>query len=452
MYSLFIKHILFPLHEKLLGRPTLACLRELERTQWYPPEKIQAYQWQKLKALLRHAYENVQYYREKFEKLKVTPEDIQSFDDFSKLPFTTKKDMRENFAKFCAQNMKKSEFIRMNTGGSSGEPLIFYVDKRRVSYDRAAHLRARRWWGIDIGDKEIVIWGSPIEISAQDKLKDIRDWFFNTRLLSAFKMSEKTMFEYANIIKKYRPKHLFGYASSIYFFSQFLRRHNIDLSNVGIQVIFVTADMLYDYQRDAIQEFFQCPVANGYGARDAGFVAHECPAGGMHITEDIYVEFIKDNKPVGPEDRGEIVVTHLDNYAMPFIRYRTGDVARPEGKLCSCGRGLRLMGAIEGRTTDFIVTPGGKIMHALSLIYILRDLEGIEAFKVIQKKPDYLLIQIVKNNRFTSGTKQKIEEEINKMMEAKVHIDFQFTNEIPPEKSGKYRYVISEVPVTVSTF
>ena len=449
MYSLLIKHILFPLHERLLGRQTLACLQELEKIQWHPLEKIREYQWQKLKALLNHAYKNVPFYQKRFKQIGATPEDIKSFEDFAKLPFLTKKDIRENFSDICACNLSKRDFIRMNTGGSTGEPLIFYVDRRRIGYDRAAHLRARRWWGIDIGEKEIVLWGSPIELSTQDKLKDIRDWLFNTRLLSAFKMSEAMMFKYAKIIKKYRPKHIFGYPSSIYLFSQFLKKHNIDLSNIGIKVIFVTADMLYDFQRKTIQETFQCPVANGYGGRDSGFIAHECPAGSMHITEDIYVEFINTNKPVEPGERGEIIVTHLDNYVMPFIRYRTGDVASPENKICVCGRSSPLMSNIEGRTTDFIITPSGKIMHALSLIYILRDLEGIEAFKIIQKKKDYLIIKIVKNQKFTAKTQNKIKDEIIKTMESPVHIEFQFVNEIEPEKSGKYRYVISEVPINL---
>ena len=449
MYSLLIKHILFPFHERLLGRQTLACLQELEKVQWDPLEKIRQYQWQKLKALLNHAYKNVAFYQKRFKQIGATPEDIKSFKDFAKLPFLTKKDIRENFLDICARNLSKKDFIRMNTGGSTGEPLIFYVDRRRISYDRAAHLRARRWWGIDIGEKEIVLWGSPVELSTQDKLKDIRDWLFNTRLLSAFKMSKTMMFKYAKIIKKYRPKHIFGYPSSIYLFSQFLEKHNIDLSNIGIKVIFVTADMLYDFQRKAIQETFKCPVANGYGGRDSGFIAHECPARSMHITEDIYVEFISTNKPVEPGERGEIIVTHLDNYAMPFIRYRTGDVASPEHKTCTCGRGSPLMSNIEGRTTDFIITPNGKIMHALSLIYILRDLEGIEAFKITQKKKDYLIIKIVKNQKFTAETQSKIKDEIIKTMESPVHIEIQFVNEIEPEKSGKYRYVISEVPVNL---
>jgi len=449
MYSLLIKHILFPLHERLLGRQTLACLQELEKIQWDPLEKIRQYQWQKLKALLNHAYKNVPFYQKRFKQIGATPEDIKSFEDFAKLPFLTKKDIRENFSDICACNLSKRDFIRMNTGGSTGEPLIFYVDRRRIGYDRAAHLRARRWWGIDIGEKEIVLWGSPIELSTQDKLKDIRDWLFNTRLLSAFKMSEAMMFKYAKIIKKYKPKHIFGYPSSIYLFSQFLKKHNIDLSDIGIKVIFVTADMLYDFQRKTIQETFQCPVANGYGGRDSGFIAHECPAGSMHITEDIYVEFINTNKPVEPGERGEIIVTHLDNYIMPFIRYRTGDVASPENKICTCKRGSPLMSNIEGRTTDFIITPSGKIMHALSLIYILRDLEGIEAFKIIQKKKDYLIIKIVKNQKFTAKTQNKIKDEIIKTMESPVHIEIQFVNEIEPEKSGKYRYVISEVPINL---
>lgn len=447
MQAYVIKHILFPLHEKVLRRPTLRALTELERIERLPSEHIQEYQWRKLKALLRHAYQHVPYYRYLFQKLDFHPQDLRDWSDFAKLPFLTKEIIRHNIGSLKAKNLGPKDFIRMNTGGSTGEPLIFYVDRRRVAYDRAAHFRARRWWGVEIGEREVVLWGSPIELSAQDRLKECRDKVFNTKLLSAFRMSEEKMREYAQIIKKYRPKHMFGYASSFYLFSKFLRAHNIDLKDLGLKVIFVTADTLYDYQRAFISETFGCPVANGYGGRDLGFVAHECPLGGMHLTEDIYVEIIRDNKPVQPGELGEIVVTHLDNYAMPFIRYRSGDLAILSDKLCPCGRGSTLLKGIEGRATDFIVTPSGKIMHALSLIYILRDLPDIKAFKVIQKAKDYLVILLVKGPGFSENTEGKIKEEVRKIMEAPININFQYVKEIEPEKSGKYRYVVSEVPI-----
>ncbi len=445
MGHFFIKHMFFPLYEGVRRWETVKCLRELEKTQWYSSDQIKEYKWNKLKSLLTHAYNNVPYYKNLFKYLDIIPEDIRSFDDFRQIPCTTKKEMRLNLRDFISKDAVKRGLIKMNTGGSSGDPLIFYVDRRRIAYDRASHIRARKWWGIDIGDKEIVLWGSPIELKAQDKLKNLRDWLFNTKLLSAFKTSEEKMVEYAEVIKKFRPKHLFGYSSSIYLFCKTMMKKGIDLKDVGIKVIFVTADMLYDHQREVIENFFDCPVANGYGSRDGGFIAHECPEGGMHITENIYVEFLKGNIMANPEEKAEVVVTHLDNYTMPFIRYRTGDIATYTEDRCPCGRGLDLIQSIEGRSTDFIITPGGKIMHALSIIYILRDIAGIDLFKVIQKRKDFLIVQIVKNHLYSNRHEEFISKEINKVMEDRIEVSFEYVTDIPYESSGKFRYVISEV-------
>ena len=179
---------------------------------------------------------------------------------------------------------------------------------------------------------------------------------------------------------------IFGYPSSISLIAEHAVKHGRRLDNLGTKVVFVTSERLYDHQRETIEHAFNCPVANGYGGRDAGFIAHQCPVGGMHITaEDIIVELI-DNKgesvPLGCE--GEVVITHLATSDFPFIRYRTGDVAVLDEQSCSCGRGLPLLKEIQGRTTDFVVASDGTIMHGLALIYVIRDIPGVENFKIIQ--------------------------------------------------------------------
>ncbi len=446
MNPFLVKNFFFPIYEKLRGWDTLKCLEELRETQWYSEEEIRDYQWRKLRSLLQHAYDKVPYYRDMFKRLKIYPKDISSFQDFKKVPCLTKRDIKKDSSSFISKDVQKRRLIRMNTGGSTGEPLIFFVDKKRISYDRASHIRAREWWGINVGDKEIVLWGSPIETTSQDKIKDIRDWLFNTKLLSAFKTSEEKMIEYAKIIKHFKPKHIFGYGSSIYLFCKTMMKRGIHLKNLNVRVVFVTADMLYDHHRKIIEEYFKCPVANGYGSRDGGFIAHECPEGSMHLTENIYVEILNNDREVNYGEIGEVVITHLDNYAMPFIRYRTGDWATLSKKSCVCGRKLEIMESIEGRTTDFITTSKGKVMHALSLIYILRDVEGIEAFKIIQKRLDHIEIEIVKNRRFSSKNERRIKEKIMQIMEDKdVRINFKYLNHIKMEPSGKHRYVVSEV-------
>ncbi len=442
MVPFIVKHLTLPLHERLKGHSTFKLLAELEKTQWRAAEEIRALQLEKLRALIDHAYTNVPYYRKFMMKAGIAPQDIRELSDLRLLPVLSKEDIRRNLGSLIARNMTNA-LIRFNTGGSSGSPLVFYVDKRRMSCDVAARLRARRWWGIDVGDKELALWGAPTEVAKQGWLRDLRDLLVNSRFLSAFNMNEKTMLEFARIAIKYRPRHIFGYPSSIYLFCLFLNKMGIDLRRAGIKVAFVTGELLYDYQRQLIESTLGCRVANGYGGRDCGFVAHECPEGGMHITaENVIVEVLQSSE----EGRGEIAITHLDMYGMPFIRYRTGDIGLLSGDVaCRCGRGLPLMKVVEGRSTDFIVTSEGRIMHGLSLIYILRDLPGIAEFKIVQRAEDKLDIYIVRGARYDRALEEHIRRAVAEKMGTELEVNFRYLDAIEPEAAGKYRYVVSEV-------
>ncbi len=185
----FIENVVFPLHEFLKGHKSICFVRELERSQWYLQDKFYKLQSERLKQLIVHAHMNVPYYKNFFVSEKVSPDSIKSPEDLKKLSFLTKDLIRGNLEIFKSD--KANGLIKFNTGGSTGEPLIFYLGKRRISADIAAKLRATRWWGVDIGDPEIVIWGSPVELRKQDIVRNIRDRLFKTRLLSAFDMSEK---------------------------------------------------------------------------------------------------------------------------------------------------------------------------------------------------------------------------------------------------------------------
>lgn len=445
MHQALVKNFIFPLHEYILGRRTFKILKKLEITQWYSREQLAELQLNKLKKLLNQAYENVPFYREIFNSIGVLPQDVRNFDDLKKIPFLTKEMIRENFEKFKATNIKKG-LIRMNTGGSTGEPLIFYVDKNRTSYDKAANLRSKKWWGVDIGEREIALWGSPVELSTQDRLKNLRDIFFNTKLLSAFNMGEKQMFSYAKIIQQYQPKHIFGYPSSIYLLSRFLIKHKLDIKKDMVKVVFVTGEVLHPYQKSIIEGTFHCPVANGYGGRDGGFIAHECREGKLHISEDIIVEIVDENgKSIDNGKKGEIVITHLEMYAMPFIRYRMGDIAIQSQDSCKCGRKLPILSEIQGRSADFIITPDGKILHALSVIYPIRNITGIVQFKIIQKKIDHLSVMIVKNEQFRKLSEDELRLYFRKLLGENVEIEINYVNSIQGERSGKYRHVVSYI-------
>ncbi|WP_413438361.1 phenylacetate--CoA ligase family protein [Sulfuriferula sp. GW1] len=445
MYTAIAANILFPLHERLKHHTTVTVHRGMEQTQWWDTERLQVLQLERLCALLTHAQAQVPYYRELFARIGFEPAALASLNDLARLPFLTKVEIRSHLNELKADNA--TGLARFNTGGSSGEPLIFFIGRERVSHDVAAKWRATRWWGVDIGDPEIVVWGSPIELGAQDKVKQLRDKLLRTKLLPAFEMSAQKLDGFIGEIRAMRPKMLFGYPSALAHIAHHADERGIAMNHLGIKVAFVTSEALYDHQREQIERTFGCPVANGYGGRDAGFIAHQCPAGGMHLTaEDVIVEIVDPAGNVLPHgESGEIVVTHLATGDFPFIRYRTGDVGVLDDQPCPCGRGLPLLKAIEGRSTDFVVAQDGTVMHGLALVYVIRDLPGVRQFKIVQENLQLTRVLLATNSQFDEANIGKILSGIQQRLGPDVQVEIERMDEVPKEKSGKYRYVVSHV-------
>ncbi len=444
-YTRCISSLLFPLQERLKGHDTVRVHNELEQSQWWPAERIAQFQLQRLQRLLGLAARHVPYYRDLFQRLDFRPEELSSAADLARLPLLNKAEIRAH-----GEAMKSTQargLARFNTGGSSGEPLIFWIGKERVSHDVAAKWRATRWWGVDIGDPEIVVWGSPVELGAQDRLRGLRDKLMRTHLLPAFEMSPARLDEFVARIRALRPRMLFGYPSSLALIARHARERGVALDDLGIKVAFVTAERLYEAQRADIAQVFGCPVANGYGGRDAGFIAHQCPAGGMHLTaEDIIVEIVDEQgQAVAAGQAGEVVVTHLATADFPFIRYRTGDVASLDDAVCACGRGLPLLKEIHGRTTDFIIAADGTVMHGLALIYVVRDVPGVANFKIIQEDRLRTRVQLVTGAGFADESLAAIRAGMTQRLGEGVEIVVERVADIPRERSGKHRYVVSRV-------
>jgi phenylacetate-CoA ligase len=443
LYTALISRFAFPLHERLKRHGTVALRRDMEVVQWWSADRLAVLQARRLKDFLCDVALNVPYYRDLFAQLDFDPESVNGAADLRRLPFLTKSLIRSNTDGLKHSNA--ADLARFNTGGSSGEPLVFFIGKNRVSHDVAAKWRATRWWGVDIGDPEIVIWGSPIELGKQDRIKQWRDKLLRTQLLPAFEMSEEKLDQFVATIQTVRPRMLFGYPSALNLIAQHARKRGVALNKLGIKVAFVTSERLYDDQRASIRQVFGCEVANGYGGRDAGFIAHECPQGGLHITaDDIVVEIVGDDgQPLPPGQAGEIVVTHLSTNDFPFIRYRTGDVGTLGSEPCSCGRGLPLLQDIQGRSTDFVVTAAGAVMHGLALIYILRDVAGIKTFKVIQETRSLTRVLLVIEAGFENASVGQIIGDFKRRLGDSVSIEVDLVDSIPAERSGKYRYIVS---------
>ena len=443
-YTRLVSGVVFPLQERAKHHDTVRVRRSMEESQWWSRERILELQVQRLRELLVSAAE-VPYWRDLFSQLSFEPRGVTSVNDLAVLPLLDKATIRQHTD--AMKHPQARGLARFNTGGSSGEPLIFYIGKQRVSHDVAAKWRATRWWGVDIGDPEIVVWGSPIELGSQDRVRALRDRLMRTQLLPAFEMSETRLDAFVARIREARPRMLFGYPSALSHIARHAEKRGQRMDDLVVRVAFVTSERLYDEQRADIQRVFGCPVANGYGGRDAGFIAHQCPAGGMHLTaEDVVVELIgRDGAPVPPGEAGEIVVTHLATRDFPFIRYRTGDVAVADERPCECGRGLPMLREIQGRTTDFVVAADGTVMHGLALIYVLRDLPAVAGFRIVQESRDLTRVQVVPGPGYDKSTEQTIQHGLRARLGQNVRIDVEPVAQIEPERSGKYRFVVSKV-------
>jgi len=444
-YTATCSRVLFPLHEWLKGHDSVARRERLEESQWWSADQLADYRGQRLRDFLIDIGRRVPYYRELFRGIAFDPRSVRSMADLRALPLLDKTDIRANLGRLKADG--HGPLTRYNTGGSSGQPLIFYMGKARKSHDVAAKWRATRWWDVDIGDRELVVWGSPIELGAQDRLRRLRDGVLRSHLLPAFEMSPANLDRFVDTIRGRRPAMLFGYPSSLSLIAAHARQQNLTMNTLGIKVAFVTSEKLYDEQRAVISEVFGCPVANGYGARDAGFIAHQCPAGSLHISaEDVLVETLHaDGTPTAPGEAGEIVVTHLATADFPFVRYRTGDVGILGDRSCACGRGLPVLQEVQGRTTDFVVARDGTVMHGLALIYTVRDLPGVDRFRIEQVSIDETIVKLVTGPDFDRAAEQRIVRDFKARLGEAVSIRVEHVGDIASEASGKYRYVVSHV-------
>jgi len=437
----------FRLHERLKGHHTFSILREMEAAERLSAADLQQLQNRRLQAFIDDCYRRVPYVRRRMDEAGVRPADVREPADLGRLPLLTKADVRQHRASLRSDVAKR--LSSFTTGGSTGEPLIFDLGRRRIASRVACRQRVARWWGVTVGDPEIALWGSPIELSRQDSIRALRDRLMASRLLSAFEMTDGTMTQYIDLMAGGAYRQIFAYPSAIYLLCLHARALGRDLRHSGIKVVFVTSEVLLPHQRELISETFGCPVANGYGGRDSGFIAHECPQGGMHVMADAVVTEIVDasGRPVPPGEAGQIVVTDLYSEEAPFVRYVTGDIGAASVRRCACGRSLPLLDRIEGRANDAVVAPDGRVMHGQSLVGQLMGIDGIVQYRIRQKAPDVFHLQIVHSDAYrASSAEERIRSAWSRLMRAAVTVTFEYVPRIAPDPQGKFRHIVSDVP------
>ena len=443
----FARRVVYPLHERLMKRPTFAYLESLERSQWLPREELERLQAEKLTALLRVAALHSPWHAERMRAagLDVSGNGLD-LGELRRLPTMTKRDARDNVERIRWAGAPGGAFP-YNTGGSSGEPLVFYYGRWRQASDAAGRIRARRWWGIEPGDPEVYLWGAPVELRKTDRIKTLRDRMLNQLVLNAFEMSPRNMDAYLEALQAFDPKCLYGYASSVALLAARASARAIRPRLPKLRVVCTTGEPLYPHQRALIEETFGVPAANEFGSRDIGFTAHETPERQLLLmSESIVLEVLDhEGRPVPPGALGEAVMTGLCSDAQPFIRYRTGDMVRMSAEGSRDGRGLHLLSEVMGRTTDFVVRADGTIMHALAVIYVLRAVEGIAEFKFIQHGAREVEVLIVPGSRWSEAARSQVMAGLGRRLGDDVRVSIRLVETIPAEASGKYRYVVSHV-------
>lgn len=417
-------------------------LLELLQSQWKSYEELKILQNRKLKAILKFSYENIPIYHKKFKEVNLKSEDIKTAEDLIKLPFLTKDEVQNSFPKeIVSPLVDLSKCWTSHTSGTSGKPITTVYDKKAEDFEKACVLRPNLSCGQGLFDKWVVI-TSPEHI--QDKTLN-KKWFqrlglFSQEYISLFEDAKKQI----SILEKLNPEVLDGYSSSLYLIAKELKASGNN--KIKPKIVYGTSDMLTKEMRTVINSAFDVEIYDQFGSVEMGRTAWECPKhSGYHIDmEAVVMEFIKDNEQVTSGERGEIVYTNLYNYAMPFIRYQIGDVGILTDERCACGRGLPLMKIIEGRKTDFIKVPNGKVFPPNIWIVILMSHE-IEQYKVIQEKLDYFNIKIIPKSGFNKESIEDIKNKAKNVLGHEVTIDIEIVNEIPREKSGKMVPIVTKV-------
>ena len=443
------RQLIYPLQESLLNRPTFPYLESLEKTQWLSRFELEALQLQKLQALLKSAQLHSPWHAERIASSGMNL-DALSFEELRKLPTMNKVDAQNNGQAMAWHEVPGGSFS-YTTGGSSGAPLIFRYGRNRQASDAAGRIRARRWWQVNVGDREVYLWGAPVELNNTDKIKTLRDRLINQLVLNAFAMSPTTMESYLKMIQRFNPSCIYGYASSVALLAEYAKRNQRNLHLPALKVVCTTGEPLYPEQRQLITEVFKVPVANEYGSRDIGFTAHENSHQQMLLmSESILLEVLDDSgQPVKAGEIGEAVMTGLCSEAQSFIRYRTGDMVRLAADLDKEGRGLHVIDEVLGRETDFLIHQDGSIIHALAAIYVLRETPGIEQFKITQQTLYDFEILVVCNEHWKSEGLGIISDKFKARFGSACNTHIQLVKEILPEASGKMRQVVSKVAIPI---
>ncbi|MBD3386323.1 hypothetical protein GF407_15540 [candidate division KSB1 bacterium] len=439
MHPVVAKYIVYRTIETCRGEKVSATLDRIRKIPFLPPGEIKKLQREKLTRILQNAEKNIPYYRQTFKAHGIQVERLDLPQDLTKLPILSKETIRERPREFIDPT-NKSRTSEEVTSGTSGRPLVVIKDRQKSACIRAVMFRCYEHYGVTIGNKQVRFWGIPAK--RRDRRREqLKDILANRIRISAFDLNNRCMPGYLEEIRKFKPDYFYGYPCVLKQFSEWIQEKNLSLDGIHPRVIITTGEILYPLQREIIAKTFQCPVANEYGTTENGVVAFECCCGNMHIMADhLYVESIPLSHSNGS---GKLLITELNNFYNPLIRYDIGDTGMLSDKPCKCGIRFPILTALQGRDSSFIITPENTHVNDGILEYILR--KGVVKFQGFQRDKNHLHIKIVKNDDLTAELMQEYKRELHRHLGERIKIEFKFVREIAREPSGKFRYFITEL-------
>jgi phenylacetate-CoA ligase len=436
-----------PLHKWIISKRAKAFYLWLKSLEYASKDEIDRLQLRRLRSLLQHAYLTVPYYKRAFDSVGFKPNQIENISDLSKVPLLSKQDVRENvhFAMFSERHNKK-EMHKINTSGSTGEPFVCYADKFQLEMRFATTLRALEMSGWKFGDRQLRLWHQTLGMSRTQAFKERLDaWFMRRHFIPAFEMSENSLKGLIRTIEKRKPVLIDGYAESL----NFIAIASTAKSKHSPRAVMSSAQQLTDSTRAQIENQFGAKVLDKYGSREFSGIAYQClESQHHHVQDESYIlEILVDGRPAKTGEVGEVVITDLNNFSMPLIRYRIGDMAVAVDQTpCRCGRPHSQIGAISGRTQALISCTNGVWLPGTFFAHFFKDFDfAVQHYQITQETFEKFTLKLVPKSQFTDEVKNRITDELKAYTGQEQIIEVSLVDEIPLLRTGKRTPVVSNV-------
>ncbi|MBI3860371.1 MAG: phenylacetate--CoA ligase family protein [Planctomycetia bacterium] len=404
-------------------------------------------QFESLARFMRHAAETCPYYSRAWQELGLDARGLTSAADLQKWPMIDRDLIRAH--RFEMRSTAPGlELMAKTTGGSSGVPLEFDLDSDSLARRHAAWHRGYSWAGAGPGSRQWHLWGQVGRPSRLRRLKDVLYYrLYRRKLTNSYDTSAESVSRYLKEINRWRPQAIVAYTNPLYDLARGLEERG--LRPYSPNSIVVGAEKLHDFQREVIERVFQAPVFETYGSREFMLIGGECEQhAGLHLThEDLLVEIVDDEgqpTPVGRE--GNVVITDLTNYGMPFIRYQNGDRAIAGSEPCPCGRGLPLLKKVVGRQLDVLETPDGRRVPGEFFPHLIKDFPAVRRFQVVQEDRWTIRLLVVVDDRWNTEIRDLLAEQIHDTTGYAVEVEISVVDEIPLTPAGKRQVVVRRMP------